>query len=184
DNSSGSQGLAQLPEMVEDGKYAVIAALLDPSQQTTRTPLTPILFSPERIITYNKIVTRFERLIKRFYESPDGFLFGPERLDRRQQEEINSEILGIGRDISELIPVRSPISAWFNTLFGDPDQDRYRRAGRAEEQHLTIITNDFNIPWYWMRVGGDHRLLCEVCSLGMLQLANRNAVELDADFDQ
>lgn len=177
-------GVQCLPRMEAAGKYALIAALLDSSQQTTRTPLTPILFnSPERKESYNKIVSRFELLIERFYESPDGFTSDPSRLNSRQQELVYSEIRGIGRDIFDLIPNKSPICGWFNALFGDPEQqDTVSR--RAEAQHLTIITNDFNIPWYWMRVGGSDRLLCEVCSLGMLQLANRNAMEVDTDFDQ
>jgi hypothetical protein len=177
-------GASGLPRMEANGKYALIAALLDPSQQTTRTPLTPILFSsPERKAIYNRIIDRFEGLIERYYDSTAGFLSDPSQLDSRQQESVYTEIRGIGRDIFDLIPNKSPICSWFNGLFGDPEQQD-TKAKRVEEQHLTIITNDFNIPWYWMRVGGSDRLLCEVCSLGMLQLANRNAMESDPDFDQ
>src|ERR1700730_16264445 len=71
-------GASGLPRMEANGKYALIAALLDPSQQTTRTPLTPILFSsPERKAIYNRIVDRFEGLIERYYDSTAGFISDP-----------------------------------------------------------------------------------------------------------
>jgi len=38
-------------------------------------------------------------------------------------------------------------------------------------RHVTIITNDFNIPWYWLKRKPYGPCFCEVCSLGMLQLA-------------
>jgi hypothetical protein len=178
---SGAQGL---PRMEADKNYALIAGLLDPSQQTTRTPLTPVSFnSIERKENYNKILARFEHLIELFYESPSGFIFDPGRLDSAQQEAVTDEIRGIGRDIFDLIPRKTPLCNWFDELFEAAEPGR-QVSRRAEERHVTIITNDFNIPWYWMRGTASSPLLCEVCSLGMLQLANRNAVELDADLYQ
>jgi hypothetical protein len=59
-----------------------------------------------------------------------------------------------------------------------------KRPKRPEDKHVTIITNDFNIPWYWMKGTASAPLLCEVCSLGMLQLANRSMIGIGSEESQ
>src|SRR5205823_3457699 len=42
--------------------------------------------------------------------------------------------------------------------------------------------NDFSVPWFWLKKGRRGHFLCEVCSLGMLQLAaSGGMVEGDPD---
>lgn len=175
---AGSQGL---PRMEEGRKHALIAGLLDPSQQKTRTPLTPILFEDgRRKELYNTILERIEGLVKKYYDPTDGYVPDPSRLNTEAQKCLSEEIYNIGRSIYDLIPKKTPLCSWFDDLLQASDSSKLRW---AEEQHVTIITNDFNIPWYWMRATGWGPSLCEVCSLGMLQLTNRNIAEIEADYE-
>jgi hypothetical protein len=176
---------ASLPRMDEGKKYTLLAGLLDPSLQTTRTPLTPIYFRDEERQRrwqrlYNNVVARFEALINKFYDPDDGYVLRPERLTRQHQEQINEEIERIGGLIYSLIPTNTPLCRWFDQLFeGDDSGSVLRR--RPEDKHVTIITNDFSIPWYWMKANAFTPLLCEICSLGTLQLASRNVVGIGSD---
>jgi hypothetical protein len=170
-----------LPRMEAHSKHAMIAGLLDPSQTKTRTPLTPIAFEDgKRKDSYNDILDHLEGLIQSFYEPPDGYIFDPSRLGQRQQKEMGREIVSIGHSIYDLIPKNGPLFGWFNDLLQASDSSKRW----PEEQHVTIITNDFNIPWYWMRATDWGPSLCEACSLGMLQLTNRNIAEIDGDQDE
>jgi hypothetical protein len=45
-----------------------------------------------------------------------------------------------------------------------------RASRRLDFDHVTIITNDFSIPWYWLKNTEHSPFLCEACSLGILQL--------------
>ncbi len=166
----GAQGL---PKMDEDKNYTLIAGLLDASQQTTRTPLLPIPFiSSEQKEFYNSIVSRFEELIELFYGPDHGLVSFPERFDGRAQAEIERAIREIGRDIFDLFPRSTPLSTWLDRVF---------KGERSALEHVTIITNDFNIPWYWMKNTAASLMLCEVSALGMLQLTSRTFIEPDED---
>jgi len=183
----GSSLETRLPRMEDNKKYALVAGLLDPSLQTTRTPLTPICFSDEdRQVKwqrcYNDVLEKFKSLIEEFYSEPDGLVLNPGRLDRRRQEEVGERIERLGSDIYNLIPRNTPLCKWFDEIFEPAAPGR--RPKRLGEKHVTIITNDFNIPWYWMKGAASAPLLCEVCSLGMLQLANRNTIGIGSDESQ
>ncbi len=129
---------------------------------------------------YNNIVTRFETLIRSFYDSPDGYVRNPELFTSRRQERVNDEIDRIGSMIYSLIPPNTPLCRWFDQLFDSADVGSSIRR-RPEDKHVTIITNDFNIPWHWMKGSAITPLLCEICSLGTLQLASRNVIGMNSD---
>jgi CHAT domain-containing protein len=166
-----------LPVMESGKQYALIAALLNPDQQKTRTPLTPIMFyddDPEdKKAIYNLILRRFQELTSMYYDSPDGFVSEPDRFTRRRQEHVSTLIGLIGRGIYELFPRNTPLMHWFDEML--------LTGSRTEGRHVTIITNDFNIPWYWMRAKETSKLLCERCPIGLLQLANQNIAEFDRE---
>jgi len=166
----GAQGF---PKMDEDKNYTFIAGLLDASKQATRTPLLSIPFNTsERKEFYNSIVSRLEKLIELFYDRDNGLVSFPERFDGTVQAAVERDIGGIGRDIADLFPRPTPLSNWLDKIF---------KGERSDQEHVTIITNDFNIPWYWMKNAAGGAMLCEACGLGMLQLSSRTFAEPDDD---
>jgi hypothetical protein len=165
--SAGRGG--RLARMEEGKEYALLVGLLDPSQQVTRTPFTEVRLEPPLLKSYNDILDRVELLVKRFYGS-GGYVADPARFNGKEQGEISQAISAIGRPIFDLVARQTPLSDWFDDLFGVKHRPT-GRLGRLEGLQVTIITNDFDIPWYWMKATDWSKLLCEVCSLGMLQLA-------------
>jgi len=62
------------------------------------------------------------------------------------------------------------VKDWLDELFKQHESD----GDRVDDvhHHVTIITNDFSVPWYWLYSPFHDRFLCETVSLGMLQLAS------------
>jgi hypothetical protein len=93
------------------------------------------------------------------YCRTDGFVSRPESYNEDQQRKVLLAMSRVGRDIWEIFqdlkhPVRESIDALLKS------------SGRAM-QPVTILTNDFSIPWFWLNEKIDDPFLCEVCSLGM-----------------
>jgi hypothetical protein len=155
-----------LPRMAEGKQYRFVAGLLDPARQSTSTPLIEIDFNGPKKKTYNRILGRLEKLFKLYYEDTSGYVLDPSRLNQERQEEVGEAIDDIGMRVYDLIPNHTAIHDWLQGVF------KRKESTRHGAQHVTIITNDFAVPWFWMKAADDTPLLCEVCSLGMLQLSS------------
>jgi len=162
-----------LPYMQKGNKYSLIAGLLDPNQQTTSTPLTEISFGENEQKRYNRILTRLEDLLNCYYKKDSGYLADPRTFTDKCSRDVEESVDRIGNAIYDLFPRGTPLVRWLDELFGIRAESQGVRE-RPERQHVTIITNDFSIPWYWMKAVDDGDLLCEVCALGVQQLTARS----------
>ena len=177
--SQGTDAKGRLRRL-EDGKsYYLLAAILDPAQQTTSAPVSYLELEGETRKTYNAIIDRVESLSARYYD-PDGYVCQPERFDAPAQKKLSEDLSAVGNQVYQLFDHSgNPVWEWLERLM------KPQRAGgqsRDSEdrplQPVSIITNDFNIPWYWLKRKNVGPFLCEVCSLGLLQL--RAIMETDA----
>jgi len=149
-------------QLLEKGKrYWLLAGVIDPRQRSTSVPITGIPLSDDRLDVYNAILEGFQKVSELFYGDV-GFLNGPQTYTSDQQNRVMGQIANIGRLIFELFPDGNPVRVWLTDLL--------QRSVRPDP--VTIITNDFGIPWFWLKreqfVG---RFLCEACPLGLLQLS-------------
>lgn len=149
-------------QLLEKGKpYWLLAGVLDPRQRSTSVPITGIPLSDSKLYTYNAILKGFQKVSQLFY-GEGGFVQEPQTYSREQQDNVSGLMANIGKLIFELFPEDNPVRVWLSDLL--------RREDRRVP--LTIITNDFGIPWFWLKRGEyGGRFLCEASSLGMLQLS-------------
>jgi hypothetical protein len=168
----------QLPRMEEEKQYCLLAGILDPTQHNTATPLGAIPFTPAKKKLYNRILERLEYINNEYYKK-DGFVARPHRFTEDAKGQLLDLIGAIGRSIYDLFegPSTKLLRKWIEDLLGTSEASKSSQRAR---HHVTIITNDFNIPWYWMKSWEESPLLCEACSLGMLQLGNE-AVKHETD---
>jgi hypothetical protein len=155
----------------EDNRYQLLVAVLDPSQRSTSAPVMGITLNGQKLKDYNGVLRNFQDISARFYNS-QGFIDAPESYTEEQQEKVLEAMSLLGRDIYDLFQIESgkpnPIRDWLDKLLGPSD------AGRARQRPtkpVTVLTNDFGIPWFWLKRVKNSPFLCEVCSLGMLQLS-------------
>jgi hypothetical protein len=149
-------------QLLERGKpYWLLAGVLDPRQRSTSVPLTGIPLNDSKLDTYNAILEGFQEISQLFY-GDSGFINEPQAYSREKQNKVFGLMANVGKLIFELFPEKNPVRVWLAELL--------RSEGRPVP--VTIITNDFGIPWFWLKreqYGG--RFLCEASSLGLLQLS-------------
>lgn len=141
-----------------DGRYSFFTAVVDQTHRSTSAPAGIIQLDGETREHYNEILDRVAKLSGRL----EGFIDAPEAYDGEQQYKAYREISEMGQKILALFPKGSPVRRWLGDLLRD-DKKYWR--------NVTIITNDFNVPWYWIKLSLDDPFLCEVCSLGVLHLS-------------
>lgn len=148
-----------------DGGHKLLVGLLDSEMRSTSTPMEVLDFGDQQIDTYNGVLTRLERLNAR-YRGENGFVRYPTRFDRDAQEDVKEAIAEIGSMIHEIFlgPELTVVRDWLEDILTCRE--------RPEGRHVTIITNDFDIPWCWMKLlrAPSAPMLCEAVSLGTMQL--------------
>lgn len=158
----------------EDNRYQLLVAVLDPGRRATSAPVMGLKLNSGKRRTYNRILRQFQEISERFY-SPSGFIDEATSYTEERQRKVLDAMSAVGRDIYDLFRpddeepyLRLAIREWLDSLLKAPD------AGRSMQRPtrpVTILTNDFGIPWFWLKNAQDHPFLCEVCSLGLLQLS-------------
>lgn len=152
----------------ETGGTRLLLGIIDPSERTTCTPLASIEVPG---LSYEVIINQNKQLSGMFYGG-NGYISNPHVFNEDEKTSVFDKITEIGCRIRELFTYsgRNPISDWLMEIFRPPQV----KGGKSPNIHknVTIITNDFRIPWYWLKNGHYGRFLCEVCSLGELQLFN------------
>lgn len=165
----GQQG--ETVQILQEGSH-LLAGILDPTNRSRGAPVTDIELIGGKLKTYNKVLTGFQEISRRYYDD-GGFIEKPESYNSDQQEEVLERISAVGHLIYDLFEdddpqrkERRPIRDWLGKLLhSDPDnKDR-------PTQPVTIVTNDLNVPWFWLKRLKYGPSLCEVCPLGLLQLS-------------
>src|SRR5947209_8243068 len=121
----------------EDDRYSFFAAVVDQTHRSTSAPAEIIPLKQATRKRYNEILEKVAKLSERL----DGFIDSPEAYSVEQQSKAYRDIVEVGRDTLALFPGTSPVRKWLEKLIRD-DKGFWRT--------VTIITNDFNVPWYWM----------------------------------
>jgi hypothetical protein len=175
-NPFGSRGGRELDES-PDKPYQLLAAVLDPSQKATSAPVTGIALTNRKKRTYNGILRQFQKLSNSFYNE-NGFVRNPSSYNDDRQAEVEEAMSTVGRDIYDLFQTDdgpNPIRDWLDRLLGA------RHSGTSRQRPtkpVTILSNDFGIPWFWLKREKTTPFLCEICSLGLLQLSAVRAAEV------
>jgi hypothetical protein len=158
--------------LVEGKQYHLLAGVLDPTNRSSGAPVTLIELTGGKLKIYNDVLRGFQEISQKFY-GKSGFIAQPESYTSDRQEEVYNKISEVGRLISELFQdddpskkERRPIRDWLDKLLhSDP---AYKD---QKTQSVTIVTNDLNVPWFWLKRQKYGPFLCEVCPLGLLQLS-------------
>lgn len=155
----------------ESKPYQLLVAVLDPAQRSTSAPVMGITLSGQKLKDYNSVLRNFQNISARFYNE-QGFIDVPESYTEYQQSEVLEAMSLLGRSIYDLFQIEpgrpNPIRDWLDRLLGPSDAIRFRQ---RPTKPVTVLTNDFGIPWFWLKRVLSSPFLCEVCSLGMLQLS-------------
>jgi len=149
---------AASPSMSEGQEYRLVMGVLDPAHESVHTPFVERIFNESRRKTYNDILGTVSKMFQ-LYENKKSIF----RDNASINEAISSCISQVGRMVFDLIPSGTVVEDWLRGVFSEQ---------RRKTRHVTIITNDFYIPWFWMKHKNTSELLCEVCSLGMLGLGS------------
>lgn len=152
------------PEASNKG-YQLLAAVLDPSELSTGAPVAGISLTGPKLDSYTHILESFQRISTQFYRE-GGFIDEPESYTNEKQREILEDIARVGRNIFDLFQTEkeNPVRAWLAKLL-----DPY--VAVRSVRPVTIITNDFAVPWFWLKRERYGPFLCEVCPLGIQQLS-------------
>ncbi len=148
------------------GHHSILAGVLDPGRSQTNTPLAHIMMGAQNRKHYNWILDRMTEILREFERADrGGTLLHRDRLAAFDEtiDQIGTKILALLQDESGDMPSAALATALDDLL----------RGHEVSGPHVTIITNDFAIPWYWMRRLGARSPLCECRPLGMLQLSGR-----------
>lgn len=158
----------------EDNRYQLLVAVLDPAQRSTSAPVMGIKLDEKKRRTYNSIVRQFQEISVRFH-GEDGFIKKPATYTDKMQVAVMDAMSSAGRDIYDLfqagdeVPfLRLAIRDWLDRLLGSSASLRIRQ---RPIRPVTVLTNDFGVPWFWLKREKTGLFLCEVCSLGLLQLS-------------
>jgi ribosomal protein S24E len=161
-------------------KTQLMVGVLDQTQRTTSTPMAAIPFGKGKTKCYNRIIESVQNIQNSF----KNYLIRPYKYNKTAQFEIREKMDLIGRGMYDLLnsPHTKPLQQWLDNIL-KPNEDRtYRKRKREIDRsnfeikgyksppHVTIITNDFSIPWYWLKNEQDGAFLCENCLLGTVQL--------------
>ena len=172
--SRRSDSLAHFPRMDEAKPYWLIAGILDSAQRKTHVPLIGGELTPQMKKTYNRVIKDVEDLSHLYY-ADKGFIADPTQFNESRKADVHDRIGAIGEHIYDILK-----SEHNDALMERLDRIlRWRESHRMD--HVTIITNDFHIPWYWLKSSYEGPFLCEVCSVGMLQLAAYGARHTEPD---
>ncbi|HEV7892053.1 MAG TPA: CHAT domain-containing protein [Pyrinomonadaceae bacterium] len=165
----GSQGQNMRFLEDDDNRYQLLVAVLDPAQRSTSAPVTGIEMNKAKRRTYNSILRQFQEISARFYDTR-GFIDEPESYTQERQAEVMRAMSIVGCDIYDLFLTSdgrpNPIRDRLDRLLGPSDPSIRQRSTKS----VTVLSNDFGIPWFWMKRERHSPFLCEVCSLGLLQL--------------
>lgn len=151
----------------------LVVGVVDPSLRSAMTPMMMIPMDKSTLKTYDKILRGVEELNSR-YRGENGYLRDPMSFNQTESSNVIDKIRFIGDQIYGLLKSSEDSDAVMKWL-----DDRFRRYARRDsaedEEHITIVTNDFSIPWYWLSLPGREYSLCEIVALGMLQLSSYTA---------
>lgn len=155
----------------------LIVGLLDAWDDRTNAPLLAIQFDEEVGKLYSRIQSGVQRISELYY-GKKGYVTNPSTFDDCAKKEVMHEIRHVGELVGGLFTMReNAVGRWLREVLRPS-----RRS--AIPRHLTIITNDFTIPWYWMRMHPVGPLLCEAVCLGMLQLADSSRNQPEFSYRQ
>ena len=145
--------------------YQLLAAVLDPMELATGAPVAGISLTGPKLELYRHILEAFREMSMQFYRD-GGFIDEPESYTSEKQKEIFNGIDRIGRNIFDLFQTKkeNPVLAWLTKVLNPYVSVRSMRP-------VTVITNDFSIPWFWLKRERGSPFLCEVCPLGMQELS-------------
>jgi hypothetical protein len=166
------------PDLQPGTEYHLLAGVFDPAHRATSAPVTEIKLDGGKRETYNDVLAKFRKISDRFYKN--GYIAYPESYNAKAQEQVLDDISDIGKNIHGLFPAKNPVREWIDNLLephasGDSEKPRQHR--ERPNRPVTILTNDFNIPWFWLKDAPRGPFLCEVCSLGLLQLSAAGPAE-------
>lgn len=161
---------------MSQAQASLVVGVVDPSLRSAMTPMMMISLNGRTLQAYNRVVEQVEEL-NRLYRGENGYLSHPASMNRMQSKMVQDKIYFIGSKIFDLLrssQESEAICKWLDDLFRHYEGDEPFFNGAAAH-HVTIVTNDFSIPWYWLRAAGHEPFLCEIVSLGMLQLSSYSA---------
>src|SRR5260370_412062 len=131
----------------------------------------------DKLKTYNGILRDFQKISEKFY-GEDGFIAKPESYTGEKQEEVYESLSDLGCHICQLfededprMKERRPIRDWLSKILYSSDAD-------TDFRPVTIVTNDLNVPWFWLKKVKFGPFLCEKCPLGLLQLSAGSGIEI------
>lgn len=154
-------------EMLESNSSIMLVGVLDPSQRNTTTQMAFLECDYAFCDLYNNILDEMAELRKCYSES-GGYLARPSTFGEKQKEDVLKRIDSIGVRVYQLLGGSpNPFTNWFDTMLR-----KYKDNSDTslDSENVSIITNDFCIPWYWMKKIHNGFFLNEICPLGMLQL--------------
>jgi hypothetical protein len=145
--------------------YQLLAAVLDPTELATGAPVAGISLTGPKLELYKHILETFQGLSSQFYRD-GGFIDEPETYTAEKQKDIFAVIDRMGRNIYDLFQTQkeNAVRSWLAKLLNPYVSVR-------PMQPVTVITNDFSIPWFWLKTERAGPFLCEVCPLGMQELS-------------
>jgi hypothetical protein len=151
-------------EMLKTENQQLLVGILDPSQRKTSTPMTAISLQGNRRDMYNDILRIVKNLSEDFYQK-DGYVDQPQRFGAGKKKELLDKIKKVGNLLYSLFnKADNPLGKWLDLTLDSESKMRHSC------HQVTIITNDFSVPWPWFYKPVDDRFLCESCSLGIHQL--------------
>jgi hypothetical protein len=165
-------GRDDLPYMDENKTYFYLAGVLQPSDRSTSAPLSVIQFDARdakhraKLRSYNNTLKRLGE-INDLYFGDSGFVAQPHTYNQAAKKNIVEKINAIGQSIYGILKGTEDnraLGLWLDRMLG-ADIER-------GNDNVTIITNDFSIPWYWVKSEIDGPFLCQIYPVGMLQLTS------------
>jgi hypothetical protein len=149
-------------ELESDEAHQLLVAVIGPRKTSTSGPVAVIHLNGGQRKAYNRALHRFRSISQRYCEA-GGFISQPAAYTRDRQRDVIGMMADVGRDIWEIFQdLKHPVRDWIDALL--------KSSGRAM-QPVTVLTNDFAIPWFWLKEKVADPFLCEVCSLGMLHFS-------------
>ena len=137
---------------LESDDQQLLVGILDPTHKKTCTPMTALRLNGRRKNIYNRALKGVKAISELYYgdERKVGYVDNPHLLTEEKKKEIFEKIISIGEEINKLLSEGgSTLKEWLdNTL------DRDLKIPKRSDQNVTIITNEFAIPWYWINNEG------------------------------
>ena len=158
---------------MQPGRSFLIVGIVDSSKRSATTPMMHIPLVGSALRGYTRILERVEQL-NQLYRETRGYLADPTLFGEEQKAAVLDTINTTGSQIYGLLQgdesniIRDWLEKLFRETIAEPE-------AMELAHHVTIVTNDFSIPWYWLKPVSQDRFLCEIASLGMLQLATYSA---------